>query len=116
MLKSSTVWLAFLLYLAFLLIVALTEHMRSRQKSARGFATAGGSIKWPILVMTYIASLMSTWVFFRRSRRILPGRYRILGIGTELHMPVPCHRSFCHEQGMDHKQHTEIHHPCRFLL
>ncbi|MCD7864974.1 MAG: sodium:solute symporter family protein [Clostridiales bacterium] len=76
MLKSSTVWLAFLLYLAFLLIVALTEHMRSRQKSARGFATAGGSIKRPILVMTYIASLMSTWVFFAG-----PGAYYRGGIG-----------------------------------
>ncbi|MCC8080711.1 MAG: sodium:solute symporter family protein [Lachnospiraceae bacterium] len=76
MLKSSTVWIAFLLYLAFLLIVALTEQMRSKQNSARGFATAGGSIKWPILVMTYIASLMSTWVFFAG-----PGAYYRGGIG-----------------------------------
>ncbi|MCD7922754.1 MAG: sodium:solute symporter family protein [Clostridiales bacterium] len=76
MLKSSTVWIAFLLYLAFLLIVALTENMRSKQKNARGFATAGGSIKWPILVMTYIASLMSTWVFFAG-----PGAYYRGGIG-----------------------------------
>ncbi|MCC8029611.1 MAG: sodium:solute symporter family protein [Lachnospiraceae bacterium] len=76
MLNSSTIWIAFLLYLVFLLIVAVTEHMRSRQKSARNFATAGGSIKWPILVMTYIASLMSTWVFFAG-----PGAYYRGGIG-----------------------------------
>ncbi|MCD8150077.1 MAG: sodium:solute symporter family protein [Clostridiales bacterium] len=76
MLTSSAIWLAFILYLAFLLIVALVENIRSKQKSARGFATAGGSIKWPFLVMTYLASLMSTWVFFAG-----PGAYYRGGIG-----------------------------------
>lgn len=76
MLSSTAIWLAFILYLAFLLIVALIENIRSKQKSARGFATAGGSIKWPFLVMTYLASLMSTWVFFAG-----PGAYYRGGIG-----------------------------------
>ena len=63
-------WIAFGAYLVFLVVIALIENYREKQKSARGFATAGGSIKWPILVMTYLASLMSTWVFFAA-----PGAY-----------------------------------------
>ena len=76
MLTTRTVWITFIVYLAFLLSVAIIENARFRQKNARGFATAGGSIKWPILVMTYIASLMSTWVFFAG-----PGAYYRGGIG-----------------------------------
>jgi SSS family solute:Na+ symporter len=64
MLKTSTIWIAFGIYLAFLLGIALWENHREKKKSARGFLTAGGSIAWPVLVMTYLASLMSTWVFF----------------------------------------------------
>lgn len=70
MLDSKTMWIAFGAYLVFLVAIALIENKREKQKSARGFATAGGSIKWPILVMTYLASLMSTWVFFAA-----PGAY-----------------------------------------
>lgn len=64
MLRASTIWFAFGAYLAFLLGVACYENRREKKKSARGFLTAGGSITWPFLVMTYLASLMSTWVFF----------------------------------------------------
>lgn len=64
MLRTSTIWLAFGAYLAFLLGVACYENRREKKKSARDFLTAGGSITWPFLVMTYLASLMSTWVFF----------------------------------------------------
>lgn len=70
MLDAKTMWIAFGAYLVFLVVIALIENYREKQKSARGFATAGGSIKWPILVMTYLASLMSTWVFFAA-----PGAY-----------------------------------------
>ena len=70
MLNAKTMWIAFGAYLVFLVVIALIENYREKQKSARGFATAGGSIKWPILVMTYLASLMSTWVFFAA-----PGAY-----------------------------------------
>lgn len=76
MLSSASIWIAFTLYLAFLLVVAIIGNHNSRHKSARSFATAGGSIKWPILVMTYLASLMSTWVFFAG-----PGAYYRGGIG-----------------------------------
>lgn len=76
MLSSTTIWIAFTIYLCFLLVVALVESYLHKTNSARGFATAGGSIKWPILVMTYIASLMSTWVFFAG-----PGAYYRGGIG-----------------------------------
>lgn len=76
MLSSKTIWITFAIYLCFLLAVAIMENRLSKAKSARGFATAGGSIRWPFLVMTYIASLMSTWVFFAG-----PGAYYRGGIG-----------------------------------
>lgn len=76
MLSSKAIWIAFAIYLCFLLSVAVIDNRLTKTKSARGFATAGGSIKWPILVMTYIASLMSTWVFFAG-----PGAYYRGGIG-----------------------------------
>lgn len=76
MLSTSTVWIAFAIYLCFVLVIAIIESRIGRHKNARGFATASGSIKWPILVMTYIASLMSTWVFFAG-----PGAYYRGGFG-----------------------------------
>ena len=76
MLSGTQIWIVFAIYLCFLLAVALVEHHLHKQSSATGFATAGGSIKWPILVMTYLASLMSTWVFFAG-----PGAYYRGGIG-----------------------------------
>ncbi len=76
MLSSTIIWIAFAIYLFFLLAIAVIDSRITRQRNARGFATAGGSIKWPILVMTYIASLMSTWVFFAG-----PGAYYRGGIG-----------------------------------
>lgn len=77
MLKTSTIWVAFGLYLLFLLGIGLYENHHDKKKSARGFLTAGGSITWPFLVMTYLASLMSTWVFFAG-----PGGYYRGGLGT----------------------------------
>lgn len=70
MLNAKTMWIAFGIYLLFLVTIAAIENHREKNKSMRGFATAGGTIKWPILVMTYLASLMSTWVFFAA-----PGAY-----------------------------------------
>jgi hypothetical protein len=35
-----------------------------RRKNARQFYTAGNTVNWFVLCMTYIAALMSTWVFF----------------------------------------------------
>lgn len=76
MLSSTAIWITFAIYLGFLLTVAIIDNRMTQNNNARGFATAGGSIKWPILVMTYIASLMSTWVFFAG-----PGAYYRGGIG-----------------------------------
>ena len=76
MLNGKVIWISFAIYLAFLLTVATIEHHRESRKSARGFLTAGGAIAWPFLVMTYLASLMSTWVFFAG-----PGGYYRGGLG-----------------------------------
>lgn len=76
MLKQHTIWITFAAYLVFLIGIAAFEKYRSRVSSARSFLTAGGSITWPMLVMTYLASLMSTWVFFAG-----PGGYYRGGLG-----------------------------------
>ena len=76
MLQQHTIWITFAAYLLFLLAVAAWEQHRARTRSARSFLTAGGSISWPLLVMTYLASLMSTWVFFAG-----PGGYYRGGLG-----------------------------------
>lgn len=76
MLKQHVIWITFAAYLLFLIGIAVFEQRRSRSNSARSFLTAGGSIKWPVLVMTYLASLMSTWVFFAG-----PGGYYRGGLG-----------------------------------
>lgn len=76
MLTNHTIWITFALYLIFLLTVAVVGSRTHKYKTARSFATAGGSIKWPVLIMTYLASLMSTWVFFAG-----PGAYYRGGFG-----------------------------------
>ena len=76
MLKQHVIWITFVAYLLLLVGIAVFERRRNRAKSARSFLTAGGSIKWPVLVMTYLASLMSTWVFFAG-----PGGYYRGGLG-----------------------------------
>ncbi len=78
MLSKTTIWIVFILYLFFLVFVAFlgkrTQHHKNQ--NTQEFATAGGTIRWPFLVMTYIASLMSTWVFFAG-----PGAYYRGGFG-----------------------------------
>lgn len=76
MLKQYILWITFAAYLLFLIGIAVFERRRSRSSSARSFLTAGGSVSWPMLVMTYLASLMSTWVFFAG-----PGGYYRGGLG-----------------------------------
>ena len=76
MLSAHTIWIAFTIYLSAMLAIAIIDTYLTKTKSARGFATAGGSIRWPVLVMTYLASLMSTWVFFAG-----PGAYYRGGFG-----------------------------------
>ena len=76
MLKQYTIWITFAAYLLILIGIAVFERHRSRAANARNFLTAGGSISWLMLVMTYLASLMSTWVFFAG-----PGGYYRGGLG-----------------------------------
>lgn len=64
MLTSQTVWVLFGAYMVMLGLVAVYANYKERQKSLQGYFTAGGSLSWFVLIMTYIASLMSTWVFF----------------------------------------------------
>ena len=76
MLQQRTIWITFAAYLLFLLAIAAYERWKGQNPNARSFLTAGGSISWPMLVMTYLASLMSTWVFFAG-----PGGYYRGGLG-----------------------------------
>ena len=78
MLNQNVVWIAFILYIIFLIVVAAVGKriQHHKDKNAEEFATAGGTVRWPFLVMTYIASLMSTWVFFAG-----PGAYYRGGFG-----------------------------------
>ncbi len=75
MLSASTIWLIFAAYFAFLIIVAAVVTQREK-KQAQGIQLQTGKFSWPILVMTYIASCMSVWVFFAG-----PGAYYRSGIG-----------------------------------
>lgn len=76
MLKQQTLWIVFAAYILILISLAVFERSRNKNASARSFLTAGGSVTWPMLVMTYVASLMSTWVFFAG-----PGGYYRGGLG-----------------------------------
>lgn len=77
MLPAEVVWATMGIYVVFMLTVAFIEYRMSRKNaSVQGFATGGGQIRWPILIMTYVASLMSTWTFFAG-----PGGYYRAGIG-----------------------------------
>ncbi|MGB4504102.1 MAG: sodium:solute symporter family protein [Syntrophaceticus sp.] len=64
MLSGATVWSIIIVYMALLLLLGIYSWWKEKSTSTQEYFTAGGSIKWFILVMTYIASLMSTWVFF----------------------------------------------------
>ena len=65
MLSPTTIWIAFALYMCFLLGVAVYVTVQDKKKAAGG-SLLTASVKWPVLVMTYIASLMSTWGILRR--------------------------------------------------
>lgn len=64
MLTTNTIWLLFGGYMVMLASIAAYAYYKERNRSIQGYFTASGSIGWFVLIMTYIASLMSTWVFF----------------------------------------------------
>lgn len=64
MLSSTTVWTVFGTYMLMLVALGVYAWWKQKNESAQGYFTASGSISSFVLIMTYIASLMSTWVFF----------------------------------------------------
>ncbi|MBQ3275812.1 MAG: sodium:solute symporter family protein [Oscillospiraceae bacterium] len=75
MLSASAIWIAFACYMVFLIGVAVYVTQKEK-KQASGGSLLTTTVPWFILVMTYIASLMSTWVFFAG-----PGAYYRGGLG-----------------------------------
>ena len=59
MLSSTTIWIAFACYMIFLLAVAVYVTQKEKRQAAGG-SLLKASVPWPVLVMTYVASLMST--------------------------------------------------------
>lgn len=64
MLGSATVWVALVAYSLLVAAVGIYAWKNQQIKTTRNYYTGKGSIGSLVLVMTYIASLMSTWVFF----------------------------------------------------
>ena len=75
LLSTSTVWIVFIGYFLFLMLVAVYATRREKRQAGKVDLNSG-KFKWPVLVMTYIASCMSVWVFFAG-----PGAYYRYGLG-----------------------------------
>lgn len=76
MLSASTTWALYIIYMGALIAFGVYTWWSEKNKSARHFYTAGNTINWFVLCMTYIGALMSTWVFFAG-----PGGYYRGGFG-----------------------------------
>ena len=62
LLSGKTVWIVFAAY--FLFLIAIARYTTWKEKRDAGKVDLqGGRFKWPVMVMTYIASCMSVWVF-----------------------------------------------------
>ena len=78
LLSGKTVWIVFAAY--FLFLIAIARYTTWKEKRDAGKVDLqGGRFKWPVMVMTYIASCMSVWVFFAG-----PGAYYRYGWATSL--------------------------------
>ncbi len=64
MLNSVTVWSALIIYSLLVAALGIYAWRKQQVRTTRNYYTGKGSISSLVLVMTYIASLMSTWVFF----------------------------------------------------
>lgn len=64
MLNQSVIWIALALYMVFLIAVAVSVTVKEKKVASGGGSALTATVKAPVLIMTYIASLMSTWVFF----------------------------------------------------
>lgn len=67
-----------------------------KRKQQAGESLLKTSVAWPILVMTYIASLMSTWVFFA-GPSMSSGWFGLLDLRNELYCPFSNHCPLYHE-------------------
>ena len=75
LLSGRTVWIVFAAYCLFLIAIARYTTWKEKRDAGR-VDLQGGRFKWPVMVMTYIASCMSVWVFFAG-----PGAYYRYGLG-----------------------------------
>lgn len=64
MLTSGTVWTALIIYCLVVAGIGIFAWKLQKHITTRTYYTGKGTISSGVLVMTYIASLMSTWVFF----------------------------------------------------
>ena len=63
LLKPSVMWICIIGYL--LIVMGISRFISWNQRRREGhFNVFKATLPWPLLVMTYIASLMSVWVFF----------------------------------------------------
>ncbi|MDP4128372.1 MAG: sodium:solute symporter family protein [Bacillota bacterium] len=76
MLSVVTTWALYIIYMSALVGFGIYMWWRNRNASANEYYTANNQIHWFVLCMTYIAALMSTWVFFSG-----PGGYYRGGFG-----------------------------------
>jgi Na+/proline symporter len=76
MLTASATWSIYIIYMGALIGFGIFIWWREKNKTTRHFYTAGNTINSFVLCMTYIAALMSTWVFFSG-----PGGYYRGGFG-----------------------------------
>ena len=76
MLSVTGTWAIYVIYLGALVGLGFYVWWKNRNNSTRDFYTAGNQINWFVLCMTYMAALMSTWVFFAG-----PGGYYRGGFG-----------------------------------
>ncbi len=64
MLSGTSVWTVFIIYSILVAAVGIYAWRNQIIKTSQNYYTGKGSIGSFVLIMTYIASLMSTWVFF----------------------------------------------------
>ncbi|SDE05009.1 sodium:solute symporter family protein [Sporomusa acidovorans] len=76
MLSAFTTWALYVIYMGALILFGIFVWWKEKNNTTRHFYTAGNTINWFVLCMTYIAALMSTWVFFAG-----PGGYYRGGFG-----------------------------------
>ena len=63
MLSSAEFWLTIICYIVFILGIGSYMNYRNSKKHGAGQLFTS-KLSWPQAVMTYIASLMSVWLFF----------------------------------------------------